>query len=95
MDHYRIQVSACKLPPSMKEMLLAREPQTMDELGEAFAELIYLLQHEAYYDAIDRYEKGAAMLEQEGRPAVQAKYRARLAQLAKEIERLKPKGETA
>ena len=93
MERYRSIIDVSKLPDSMKETLKSRDPCTLDELDEAYAELIYLLRHEAYYDAIDRYEKGTALLEQEQRAAVQAKYRVRLAELANEIERLRPKGE--
>lgn len=95
MERYKSIIDGSGLPDSMKETLKSRDPCTLYELDEAYAELIYLLQHEAYYDAIDRHEKGTALLEQEQRPSVQAKYRIRLAELANEIERLRPKGESA
>lgn len=95
LEHYRIQVAGSKLPQSMKDMLLAREYTTMDELGEAFSELIYMLEHADYYDRLDRYDRGMEMLEKEESPTKQAKYRARLNELSVEIERLTPRGETA
>ena len=95
MERYKSIIDGSKLPDSMKETLKARDPCTLDELDEAFAELIYLLQHADYYDAIDRHEKGTALLEQEQNAGLQARYRKRLNELAGEIERLRPKGETA
>lgn len=95
MDHYIVTVKSCSLPQSMKDMLLAREYTTMDELGEAFSELIYMLEHADYYDRLDRYDRGMEILEKEESPTKQAKYRARLNELTIEIERLTPKEETA
>lgn len=93
MLYYQLIVSGSKLPESIKAMLSARDPCTIDELDEAFHELIYFLGHVDYYTTLDRIEKGEAFLAQQTEPAMIARCKARLNELAIELERYMPKEE--
>lgn len=91
MQHYKSIVAGSNLPQSLKDTLSSRDPYTLDELDEAYAELIYMLQHEAFYITLDRIEKGEAWTAAQTEPALIAKGRARLNELAIELERHRPK----
>lgn len=91
MQHYKSIIVGSDLPQSIKDMLTSREPQTMDELDEAYAELIDILQHKDFYITLARIEKGEQMLAAETDEGKKAKYRAGLNKLAIELERYRPK----
>lgn len=85
-EHYLRQVDGCKLPDSIKVMLRTREP-TDDEYQE-FADMLH---HCQYYTVLDRIEKGEAWIAQQTEPAMVAKGWARLRELEKELDALRPR----
>lgn len=93
MQRYKSIIDGSDLPQTIKVALSILNPQTLDELDDAYYELIHFLQHKDYYDVLDRIEKGEAFKAQQTDPAMIAKCNARLNELAIQLEALMPKGE--
>lgn len=93
MQRYKSIIDGSDLPQGIKDMLSILNPQTLDELDDAYHELIHFLQHKDYYDVLDRIEKGEAFKAQQTDPAMIAKCNVRLNELAIQLEALMPKGE--
>ena len=58
LERYKSIIAGSDLPQSIKDMLNDRDPETLDELDEAYAELIDILQHKNFYITLARIEKG-------------------------------------
>ena len=91
LERYKSIIAGSDLPQSIKDMLTDRDPETMDELDEAYAELIDILQQKNFYITLARIEKGERMLAEETDEGKKAKYRAGLNKLAIELESYRPK----
>lgn len=97
MERYNSILSKNKseLSQSAYDLLLMKPLNTLEELDEAYAELIHILQNAAYYKLLERIEKGEQMREEEKDPAKRDYYTKILAGLYVELEKLISKEEAA
>lgn len=84
-----------ELSQSAYEHLSAKPLNTLDELDEAYAELIHFLQNAAYYKLLERIEKGEKMRDEETDKSKREYYTKILASLYAELEKLIPKEDAA
>lgn len=99
VEHYGIILNGAKekgeLTQSAYDHLSAKPLNTLDELDEAYAEMIHFLQNAAYYSLIERIEKGEKMVAEENDPAKKQKYQALLQIRYAELEKLMPEESAA
>lgn len=69
--------------------------ETLDDLEQAFVEFTHYLKHNAYYDTLERIEKGEGMLEAETDEDMRTRYKARLRSLYTKLESYQAKEEIA
>lgn len=84
-----------ELSQAAYDHLSAKPLNTLDELDEAYAELIHFLQNAAYYKLLERIEKGEKMRDEETDNSKRDYYTKILAGLYAELEKLIPKEEAA
>lgn len=84
-----------ELTASAFEHLAVKPLSTLDELGEAYAELIHLLTHKEYYNLLARIEKGESMRDAETDPKKREFYESLLKQRYAELEKLMPRSDIA
>lgn len=76
---------------NLKEKMLLN----LDDLDEAYQELIHFVQYHDYYKLLERIEKGEEMVSNETDPVKIRQYKALLAKLYIELEAKRPKGEAS
>jgi len=99
VERYNLILNGAKeqgeLSQAAYEHLSAKPLNTLDELDEAYAELIHFLLNAAYYKLIERIEKGEKMRDEERDKDKRDYYTKILAGLYAELEKLMPKESAA
>lgn len=99
IDRYRSLLNLSKeqgkLTSNVFVNLSLRQLADIDDIEQAYQELLHFLENHEYYDTIERIEKGEALYEAETDPNMRKRYKVRLDELKAKLDALEAKEDAA